>query len=453
MNFKINNRPKLPRNRFGWVDQGGNGGSGSGGSGLDSNTLNSIYDLIDWFYKVGDVVHSRYSFAGDYEVAAYREGSSGIATYDRTWIDSSYLYILDLIDQLDLDISIDGSIDLTSYAKRDWVENNFAKRDWVQGNFPDNGSVNDNYLKKSAFDSSFNTLSNYISTLNSSVNEIEKWWWIDGSNINTSYNIIGHGNVAAYGLGDGGSIDGYPRQHIDTSYEYIIDLIDNIDIDISGGDIDLSNYPTNSSVWKHYVHDVSVRLLDSSLQNINISIGEISTRLSNISTRLGQSDSSINEIEKWWWVDDSSNIHTIYNIIGHGNVAAYGIGDGGSIDGYPREHIDTSYAYLIDLIDSIDIDVSGGDIDLSGYVTKNFLELNYPTNSSVWKSYVHNASLNNLDSSLQTINISIGEISTRLSDVSLKLDGLDTSVQVLSSFWWLDSDGNLNTSLNVIGHQ
>lgn len=173
MDFSINNRPKLPRNRYGYLGFTGTGsGSGKGGSGLDSKTLNSLYDLIDWFYRDSSGnIHARYDFCGDGEVAAYSMGPGGnIQGYNTDWIDASYLYILDLIDQLDLDISIDGSIDLTSYAKRDWVENNFAKRDWVQGNFPDNGSVNDNYLKKSAFDSSFNTLSNYISTLNSSIN-------------------------------------------------------------------------------------------------------------------------------------------------------------------------------------------------------------------------------------------------------------------------------------------
>ena len=429
MDFKTNNRPKLPRNRFGWVDQGGNGGSGSGALGLDSNTLNSIYNLIDWFYKVGDVVHSRYSFAGDYEVAAYREGSSGITTYDRTWIDSSYLYILDLIDQLDLDISIDGSIDLTSYAKRDWVENNFAKRDWVQGNFPDNGSVNDNYLKKSAFDSSFNTLTNYISTLNSSVNEIEKWWWIDGSNINTSYNIIGHGNVAAYGIGDGGSIDGYPRERIDASYEYIIDMINNIDIDISGGDIDLSNYPTNSSVWKHYVHDVSLRLLDSSLQNINASIGEISTRLSNVSSKLDDLDTSVQALSSWWWLDSDGNLNTSLNVIGHQQISCYGLGEEGDINlqdyakwsdissnYYTKTYIDTSYNVLntrinssynhvIDLIDNISINIDGDTTDLSIFVRKTEFDRH--------KTDVCNG---------------ITEVSTRLNDLSIFVDNMSLNV-------------------------
>lgn len=123
MDFSINNRPKLPRNRYGWIGFTGTGSSSrKGGSGLDSKTLNSLYDLIDWFYKDGDFVHSKYSFVGDYEVAAYNNGSiiDG-GSYNASWIDASYLYILDLIDQLDLDISIDGSIDLTDFAKRNWV--------------------------------------------------------------------------------------------------------------------------------------------------------------------------------------------------------------------------------------------------------------------------------------------------------------------------------------------
>ena len=123
MFFIVSNRPKLPRNHYGWVNTGnGNSTNIKGGSGLDSKTLNSLYDLIDWFYKDGDFVHSKYSFVGDAEVAAYNNGSiiDG-GSYNASWIDASYLYILDLIDQLDLDISIDGSIDLTDFAKRNWV--------------------------------------------------------------------------------------------------------------------------------------------------------------------------------------------------------------------------------------------------------------------------------------------------------------------------------------------
>lgn len=156
MDFSINNRPKLPRNRYGWIGFTGTGSSSrKGGSGLDSKTLNSLYDLIDWFYRDSSGnIHARYDFCGDGEVAAYSMGPGGnIQGYNTDWIDASYLYILDLIDQLDLDISIDGSIDLTD----------FAKRNWVQNNFPDNSSVSATYVKNVSFNS-------YIETLNSSIN-------------------------------------------------------------------------------------------------------------------------------------------------------------------------------------------------------------------------------------------------------------------------------------------
>jgi len=101
MDFNITNRPKLPRNRYGWINFSGAGGSGKGGSGLDAKTMASLQDLISWFYW-DQGVHCRFDLIGDQEVAAYNRGiSSSTASEDEsysvTWIDSSYNFLYNLI--------------------------------------------------------------------------------------------------------------------------------------------------------------------------------------------------------------------------------------------------------------------------------------------------------------------------------------------------------------------
>jgi hypothetical protein len=204
MNFKINNRPKLPRNRFGWVDQGGNGGSGSGGSGLDSNTLNSIYDLIDWFYKDGDFVHSKYSFVGDHEVAAFRDGSSGVVnTYNASWIDSSFAWLIGYIG--DSSATGDGT-HIPDSSIRAW--NDAA----------DKSHTHDN---KSVLDSiSGQDLVNWRDT----ALDVSTWFYWDDETgtLHTPFDFVGDKEVAAYGNGLLGDISTYNSSWIDSSYAYLL---------------------------------------------------------------------------------------------------------------------------------------------------------------------------------------------------------------------------------------
>jgi hypothetical protein len=54
-------------------------------------------DLNDWFYLDADTstVYTKYNFVSKKEVAAYGNGSSGmIDTYNTSWIDNSYGYLL-----------------------------------------------------------------------------------------------------------------------------------------------------------------------------------------------------------------------------------------------------------------------------------------------------------------------------------------------------------------------
>lgn len=145
---------------------------------------------------------------------------------------------------------------------------------------------------------SFNS---YIETLNSSINEVEKWFWLDGSNLNTSFNIIGHGEVAAYDNGsiiDGGS---YNASWIDSSYMYIINLIDNISIG-GGGEGGTSIPDASVSQWNNAANLSHTHSNKAILDGINDS----SVNLWN------QTSERLND---WFFFDnDTSSVVTPYNL-------------------------------------------------------------------------------------------------------------------------------------------
>ena len=229
--------------------------------------------------------------------------------------------------------------------------------------------------------------------------------------------------------------DGYNASWIDASYSYLMDRIDNIDIDISiDGSIDLTdyakktwveqNFPDNSSVWDNYVHNVSLSNLDSSLQDINTSIHDISSR--------------VNTFEGWFYKDASGFIHCSSTFISDYELAAYGIGDSSEINmaDYVTNVSLTNNYYNKSEIDNIIAAGIDGSIDLGGYVTTVYLEDNYPDNVSVWENYVHNVSLSNLDSSLQDINTSIHDISSR--------------VNIFEGWFYKDASGFIHCSSTFI---
>ena len=640
MDFKVNNRPKLPRNRFGWVDQGGSGnGNGSGGSGLDSNTLNSIYDLIDWFYKVGDVVHSRYSFAGDYEVAAFREGSSGmvetyntswidssfawligyigdssasgdgphipdssirawndaadkahthdnkdvldsiseqdlanwrntaldvstwfywdnetstlhtphsfvgdqevaawqngssgnIDTYNTSWIDSSYAYLLDQIENVSggsggggadipnasvlawneaynkahihnnkaiLDGISDSSIstwnsayiDLNDWFYKDssgyvhskytfvgdeevaahrygegtqvntyntsWIDSSFAwlvdQIENVSGgsgggtDIPDISVSNWNeaynkahtHTNKSVLDSISNT---DLTTWRNTCTNFNDWFYKDSSGfVHSRYTFVGDYEVAAYGYGMDGIVESYSKQHIDTSYNDLLDLIR--DISGGGGDISLIDYAKKQWVEDNFLRNVSFNEYKAIT---NISINYINTSINDISTRLANTNASVVDLKDWFYKDSSGYVHSKYTLVGDHEVAAHGYGQGGIVESYSKQHIDSSYNYILDVIDDISVD-----IDLSEYVKNSSLSTNYPNNASVNNNYVKNASYNTLNTKVNNISTRLNDVSTRLNNVSVNLNDISTKFH---DWFYKDSSGYVHSKYTFVG--
>ena len=353
MNFKINNRPKLPRNRFGWVDQGGNGGSGSGGSGLDSNTLNSIYDLIDWFYKDGDFVHSKYSFVGDHEVAAYGLGDSSDNINLHDYVTNASLvenyFNMSQILQLLQDVSAGGGgVIIPDISIQRWQEA------WTKAHEHGNKTILDGITESSL---------NFWNLVSSSVND---WlYWESSTNtLHSRYPFVGDAEVAAYNNGsiiDGGS---YNASWIDSSYMYIKNLIDNISI---GGGGEGGGTP---------ISDASIARWDSA--------ANLAHTHSNLSILDGITDSSISlwnetaeNLNDWFFFDnDTSSVVTPYNLRSQNEITAYNTGDSSDADAYTKEWSDASYAYIMDRINniSINIDISDGSIDLTGFAKKTDLD-------------------------------------------------------------------------------
>lgn len=290
MDFSINNRPKLPRNRYGWIGFTGTGSSSrKGSSGLDSKTLNSLYDLIDWFYKDGDFVHSKYSFVGDYEVAAYGLGDSSDNINLHDYVTNVSLvenyFNMSQILQLLQDVSAGGGgVIIPDISIQRWQEA------WTKAHEHSNKAILDGITDSSV---------NFWNLVSSSVNDW-LYWDNNTSTLHSRYSFVGDHEVAAYDNGSPAGTDSYTQQHIDTSYNYIINLIDNISIG-GGGE------------GGTYIPDVSVSQWNNAA---NLAHTHVNKAILD-----GITDSSVNlwnqtseRLNDWFFFDnDTSSVVTPYN--------------------------------------------------------------------------------------------------------------------------------------------
>lgn len=99
------------------------------------------------------------------------------------------------------------------------------------------------------------------------------------------------------------------------------------------------------------------------------------------------------------------------------------------------------YDNIINMIENIS---TGGDItidDISGFV----------------KDVSFNNLLDDVCNGFSGMSGDINNVSSRVNDLSIYVDGLNVNINdvstKLNSWFYLDSSGNLNTSLNLIGHK
>ncbi len=337
-------------------------------------------------------------------MAAYGNGSLGnIDTYDTSWIDNSYGYLLNAIGNIDVDVDLSEYVKNSSlsanypknssisnnyvknsslsanYPKNSSISNNYVKNSSLSSNYPNNASVNDNYVKNASYNSLNTTvddISTRLKTTNSSLNRFEDWFYDDSNGfVHSRYTFIGDYEVTAHGIGESAQVDTYDTSWIDNSYGYLLNAIGNIDVDVDLSEYvknsSLSaNYPKNSSVANNYVKNSSVSnnyvknsslannypnnasvnnnyvkksAFDSSYNELNTLVDNVSTRLYNVSTGLNNVSTKLAPLTDWFYKDSSGRVHSRYSFVGDEEVAAFGAGEsGGEIDltNYVKLHAD-----------------------------------------------------------------------------------------------------------------
>jgi len=139
-----------------------------------TNWRDTALDVSSWFYQdENGYVHSRNTFIGDHEVAAYGNGLLGdISTYNTSFIDSSYQYIINLINNIP---EGGGGADIPNVSVNNWNEA------YNKAHTHNNKSILDGISDGS------------VSTWNSAYIDLNKWfyWNNDTSTLHTYFSFVG----------------------------------------------------------------------------------------------------------------------------------------------------------------------------------------------------------------------------------------------------------------------
>jgi len=261
----------------------------------------------DWFYydSTENALHCRYSFVGNYEVAAWGSGESGGGQGEQT-------PVINIIDNL-----TSSSTGAALSANQGRILKDLIDNIEVTGEGA-HTHANLNVLN-GITDSSVNAWNNAATNSHTHSNKsvldgitsakVTKW---DGysttiSNVSTRLN-----NVSTR------------LSETQTDVEDISTRLNNVSTGLYNVSVGLSNVSTGLA-------NVSTGLANTStrLNNVSTRLNNVSTRLNNVSTRL----SVLEWLDDAFYFDDSDNtVHVNYSFVGDYEVAAWGTGsDSGEV--------------------------------------------------------------------------------------------------------------------------
>ena len=334
----------------------------------DTNT-----NFNDWFYKDSSGnIHSKYNFIGDNEISAYGSGSTsgGSGNVD---IDLSDYYTKDEVDDLIANVDI-GDIDLSDYSKTSHTHSNYALTSHTHSGY--------------ASTSHTHTIAN-ITNLQSA---------LDGksstSHTHSTYSLTSHTHPQ------------YASSSHTHNYASIV-KVGSTSYNISGNTISLPSYPTLSSLsgvststFNTHSGNTTLHITATERTNWNKAYTNNHTHSNKsvldgiTSTKVSNWDTVYSNWNKAFSFDSSGNLKVSVNVIGEGEISAYGSGTSSSsgaitiVDNLTSTLTDAALSanqgrVLKNLIDNIDID----NIDLSGYSKTSHTHSNYSLTSHTHSGY------------------------------------------------------------------